>query len=235
MKKGKIKIPSSSLSEIKRIIKGYAHQIEAIGLDQIAKLIKMNRSMVSRNSKFLIQIGIIEGGKTKKCTEIGKNIGRALEHNRLNEIKKGWQKIVQANDFLSNLISTVSMQTNSRMAGDDFIAHILYVADLTKNQFTTAGARALLDMFLEAELLKEIDGQIEVAKPSMETKEQQGNKGIKETTVEEPEDQGPKRHLVSSPTININIQLALPETEKPEVYENLFKALRKYLMDSDAE
>ncbi|MGB3478363.1 MAG: hypothetical protein WBB67_04300 [bacterium] len=234
MKKDKPRVPGSSLSEVKKIIMGYAHQDDAVDLEKIAKLTKVSTTSVSRNNGFLMQIGIIEGGKTKKCTEIGKAIGRALEVNLPNEVKKNWQKIIETSEFLSNLVSTVRMQQNNRMSVDDFLAHVLYAAGVVKNQFTMTGAKTILDILLEAELLNEIDGQLEVAKPATEEVEQPTIE-VEDTGGREHVDQSSKKPLISGPTININIQLELPETEKPEVYENLFKALRKYLMDSDAE
>jgi hypothetical protein len=37
------------------------------------------------------------------------------------------------------------------------------------------------------------------------------------------------------PTIAINLQLQLPETENAAVYENLFKSLRKHLLTPENE
>lgn len=233
MKGAKVKIPSISLPELKKIIKGYSHYDEIADLDQIARLIKMNRTMISANNQFLMQAGIIEGGNKKKCTEIGKKLGRALEHERTDEIKSSWQQIVQGNEFLSNLVSTVRMQKNHTMSEDDFKSHILFAADLSKKKYTMTGARAILDILLEAELLGEVDGSLEVAKPLTDAERKEKVRLSEPITMEKISEGNIERHLHNIPAININIQLTLPESEKAEVYENLFKALRKYLIESN--
>ena len=50
---------------------------------------------------------------------------------------------------------------------------------------------------------------------------------------EEPLDEERTTTQLNIPTIAINIQLQIPETENADVYENLFKALRKHLLNPD--
>lgn len=51
----------------------------------------------------------------------------------------------------------------------------------------------------------------------------------------QPESPLPNSHnmlgINNAPAVNINIQLQVPETDNPEVYERFFKAMREYLFD----
>ena len=50
---------------------------------------------------------------------------------------------------------------------------------------------------------------------------------------QEPLDEKPTTAPPNIPTVAINIQLQIQETENADVYENLFKALRKHLLNPD--
>jgi hypothetical protein len=44
-----------------------------------------------------------------------------------------------------------------------------------------------------------------------------------------------QRKFKTPPTINLNIQITLPVTENEKVYENIFKAIRKNLLDTESQ
>ena len=251
MNQDEIKLPRSSFDEVKKILKGYAHLGENVSLDTIAKLLGMNRSVVSGNNPFLTAIGLLEGSRVKNLTPLGAKLSRAIQHNQEEDTQKYLQEVVQNSEFLSNLISTVRIKGG--MADDDLVKHILYVADLNPTKGNKTGARTIVDLLKASGLVDERDGKI-VVHPDVISGERRkddvslddtlvSRENVEEKDVATPKDAEnlnednsvSKRRTVvttSLPTITINIQLQIPATENATVYENLFKALREQLIEA---
>ena len=58
-----LSLPGSSYEELCKIVKGYSHSGDNASLDDLAKLMGMNKSKISRNNKFLSEVSLIEGGQ----------------------------------------------------------------------------------------------------------------------------------------------------------------------------
>ncbi len=234
-----LSLPASSYDQLTKIIVGYSHGSENMSLDDLAKLVGMGRTRVSANHKFLSALGLIEGGRKKSATSLGKNLGRALEHNQEDDTHSLWQEAIKGNEKMASLITTVSIRDG--MSSDQLLSQILYVAEQKNNKNNRAGARTISDILVVSGLLEDQDGQLKVAKPTVgngnEDSEPPDNspETIPEETYPEhrPLDEKSTTAPPNIPTVAINIQLQIPETENADVYENLFKALRKHLMNPD--
>lgn len=236
------RVPGSSLAELEKIIEAYSTLGSNISLDAVSKLVGVHKTAISRNNPFLTEVGLLEGSNKKNPTSLGLNLGRAIHHEQVNDVKIYWREVITGNEFLSNLISTVRIQKG--MTSDGLSAHVLYAADLSKTSSTNkAGANAIVDILVKSELLHEEGGQFVVSTKSTEVEEITSDK-MPSTEVTPPSvtvepqitpavDEIPANIVSQSiaPTIAINIQLQLPETENPIVYDNLFKSLRKNLLN----
>ena len=240
------KLGRSSFGEVKNIIIGYAHFEHDVKLDALARLLAVNKAIISGNNGFLADMGLIEGGKTKNITPLGRSLGRALEHNREEDIKKHLREVIQGSQFLSDMVSTVRIREG--MIVDDLAAHILYASGQPHTKSNATGARSVVDMLVESGVLTESDGRLrittilkEVEVKTFETPPPGQTTEISQVRLSEPVPAigQSRKQITPSPTIAINIQLHLPETESAAVYEELFKALRKYLLeptiDEDAD
>ena len=238
-------LPSYSYNELTKIIIGYSHQGASATLDSLSQLIGMPRTGISGNSKFLSELGLIEGGQKKSSTTLGINLGRALDHSQDAEIRDAWQEAIRGNEKFANLVTTVRIKDG--MSEDQLSSHILYVSGQKATKSNRTGARTVVDILTTSGLLEQQDGQLQVATPTTEIQEEsdepekldEPNEGsVKDEIVAESptERDTPSKQtdiLPTVPAIAINIQLQLPETENPAVYENLFKALRKHLLNPD--
>lgn len=233
-------LPGSSFEEVQKIMKGYSHAAENASLDALSKLTGLHSTVISRNNKFLNDIGLISGGMKKSATELGNKLGRALDHNQLYDVRKYWAEAIQTNETVSGLITTVRIKGG--MSEKDFSDHILYVSGQKNNKGNKTGARCVVDVLVAAHLLEESDGNLSVAKPveqSIEDSSPQPTvKNDPEPIQSTPSPQNtqpppvvPPIETNNIPQIAINIQLHLPETDNAEVYEKLFKALREQLID----
>jgi hypothetical protein len=225
-------LPGSSYEEIHKIMKGYSHASENASLDGMSKLTGLHHTAISRNNKFLSDIGLITGGMKKTATDLGKHLGRALDHNQTEDCRRYWKEAVQTNEKMSALVTTVRIKDG--MSEKEFTDHILYVSGQKNNSGGKTGARCVVDVLLTAALLEERDGKLLVTTPPVDSKlDSLTHEGLLVNSAGDVPIGEKKEQLVPlfpslanrlvTPQIAINIQLQLPETENAEVYENCFE------------
>lgn len=239
MSSEKVRVPSSSLGELNKIIMGYVDLGKDVGLEALSKRLGMSKPAISGNNPFLTQVGVITGGNRKNPTDLGVLLGRSLEHSQKEDIKKYWQQAIASNEFLSGLVSTVRLKGG--MTEDDLASHVLYAGGLRRTKHSATGANAIVEILKESELLQldPSSGKLQVAKPVSEVSEETPSEGEAPPIAEEggPEITEEQEIRISekvvgvTPTIAINIELKIPPSENPVVYENLFSALRKHLLE----
>ncbi|MGQ4878980.1 hypothetical protein ACOJCM_10475 [Billgrantia sp. LNSP4103-1] len=229
-------LPGSSFEEVQKIIKGYSHAPDNASLDALAKLTGLHKTSISRNNKFLNDVGLITGGMKKSPTELGRRLGRALDHKQASDIEQYWAEAIKTNETVSGLVTTVRIKGG--MSEKDFSDHVLYVSGQKNNAGNKTGARCVVDVLVTAKLLEERDGKLSVATPKdalvvettkepvPEQQQASGQQSSQESNIESIIPPIPR----NVPQIAINIQLHLPETDNAEVYEKLFKALREQLI-----
>ena len=158
MPEEKFRLPLSSYDEIAKIIKGYTHLSEPANLDEVSKLTGLHTTIISRNAGFLTAVGILQPGGKKLPTPEGTELGRALEHQMLDEVRNSWRKIALSNDFLSKILTAISIRNG--MDESTLEAHIAYSAGQPKKTQFMTGARTIVDILRTAELISEQDGKI---------------------------------------------------------------------------
>ena len=239
-------LPGSSFEEVQKILKGYSVAPDQTALDDLARLVGLHRTIISRNNKFLTDIGLIAGGRRKSATDLGKRLGRALDHNQEQDARNYWKEAVQTNEKVSGLVTTVRIKGGIKEK--DFSSHILYVSGQKNTPGNRTGARCVVDVLLAANLLQEENEKLMVSaapekespadtKPAIATPDASAAKKSENVSRTDQDTYPPVASKVPAtsnllPQIAINIQLHLPETENAEVYEKLFKALRENLLSS---
>lgn len=234
-------LPGSSFEEVQKILKGYSHAPDQVQREALSKLTGLHPTIISRNSKFLEDIGLISGGRQKGATDLGRKLGRALDHKQNSDAQRYWKEAVQTNEKVAGLVTTVRIK--SGMNEKDFTGHVLYVSGQVNNSGNRTGARCVVDLLLFAGLLAEEDGKLVVATPEVDDigegngeilGDVSGSQDVFDAPHAASAVERPASRLIpnlgSAPQIAINIQLHLPETENAEVYEKLFKALRENLL-----
>ena len=144
-------LPKISLEGLEKIIIAYSHVPDNPTLDILARLTKMGSAAISRNNKFLMDIGIIAGAADKTVTPLGQKLGHALEYAMGADAQAYWREAVASNAALMALMATEHLQRG--MSEKDLSAHILDVSVHKKHAHTQTGARCLIDILLESGLL----------------------------------------------------------------------------------
>ncbi|BAU37504.1 hypothetical protein APT_00422 [Acetobacter pasteurianus NBRC 101655] len=238
-------LPKISLEGLEKIIIAYSHVPDNPTLDILARLTKMGSAAISRNNKFLMDIGIIAGAADKTVTPLGQKLGHALEYAMGADAQAYWREAISSNSALMALMTTEHLQ--SGMSEKDLSAHILDVSVHKKHAHTQTGARCLIDILLESGLLVQDKDKLAAA-PAKSTEQPEPAVqdhgqifGLQaEDSAPDTKDSTPQAaltgvHLAGQTTMHpelpsIMLNLTLPETEDLTVYEKIFRALRENLL-----
>lgn len=156
-------LPSSSYKELIKIIQGYGRIGTEASLTDVAKLTAIGETVVSGNNKFLIAIGVVKAGKKKTITPAGAELANALEHNLPEEATAKWRAVVNATDFLQNVIAAVRIRKG--MDESSLESHVAYSAGQPRTPAVATGARTVVDILKAAGLLKEEGGNLIATTP----------------------------------------------------------------------
>lgn len=225
------KLPGSSYEELCKIIQAYGQLSKPSSLEAVSKTVKINTTIISRNNAFLFAMGLIEGGKLKSPTIVGKKLARALNYDNSNEISEVWREIVNSNEFLIKMLAAIRIRKTMDTA--TFQGHIAYSAGQSKNTNTMAGAKAIIEIFKIAELITEKDGQLFPTEISIKSSEQQLSEQeiSPRVKVDSEQDQSFGISQVSNDFQNISVSVQIRVDAKPEELDGLGVKIRKLVDD----
>lgn len=154
------KLPGSSYEELIKIIKAYSFGKSgvAVSLDELAQTTGMPKTVISRNNGFLVQTKLISEGTKKAATDLGKQIGKAYELNMAEQIQKCWNQVIDNDEFLSRMISTI--QIKGKLSKTEFVNHIVFSSSTGNSSTARAGAAAIIEIFKIISLVEEQDGNL---------------------------------------------------------------------------
>lgn len=228
----KFGLPGSSYEELTKIIKAYGPFNEPVTLEEVSRLIGMDKTVISRNSSFLIEMGILEAGKKKMLTPNGKNLSQALEHDMPEEIRNEWRRIIRDNEFCSKLISAVKIRNG--MDESTLQSHIAYSAGQPKRPQFMTGAKTVIDIFRASELLREEDGKYVISKDEVTT----SREGQQEEASDENKETASFQETIKvsgdkvvSPASSINVNLDIRVECSLSDLDHLGEKVRKMVDD----
>jgi hypothetical protein len=210
------KLPGSSYEELTKIIKAYASGKEGQPqtLDAIAQSTGMDRTVVSRNNGFLMQMELLSEGNKKTPTPECFALGRAYTLDIQDEVERTWKNLIEENEFLTRMISAIKIRNGMDRIG--LINHILYSAGST-TATAKVGANTVIEIFKAANLVIEEDGKIKtiVGTIANDKLKQDGQK-IEDEKVQIPLLNATKiiSNTGSIVNININIDASVGEIEE---------------------
>ena len=234
-------VPGTSFDEVKKIIQGYASSKDAMSREDVSKKTSIDSASISRNGKFLVDLGLVDGKTKKKATETGRKYARALEHGQEEVAKNLLANMVKESEFLSDLVTTIRIKDG--MGSDEFAAHVLYAADQSSNSHNKTGANTIRDMLVASGLVNDVDGNLKVA-TAVPAEEEEPPKE-EPADINQPENAGAsgkpevKEKVVyrdsggKHPHVTINVTLQIPEVDDPDVYDRFFKAMKTNLFPDD--
>ena len=160
-------LPSSSYKELIKIIRAYGRIGGEAALIDVAKLAVINETKVSGNNKFLIALGIVTAGQKKAITPLGAELAVALEHEMPEEVAAKWRAVVNATEFLQNVVAAVRIRKTMDEASLE--SHVAYSAGQPKTPAVATGARTVVEILATAGVLKEEGGTLTAVAPEPRT------------------------------------------------------------------
>jgi len=242
MANSEFKLPHSSFSELQKLLVAFAKSKTPSSLGDLNKLTGIHKTLISSNNGFLESINAIQGGNSKEATPIGKKLGLAIANNMESEIELNLKSLLLGNDFIESMITALEIKPRS---SEDFQSHLAYSLGKELKGRNKTGAGTLVDLLLVAKLIEEKESVLYAAKnidtpakPQPQIKVNVQNPTVDaSSSMQEAQPDGLGKlqknivgDLGGNVSLNINIQLTIPETENEKVYENFFKAMKKHLL-----
>jgi hypothetical protein len=151
-------LPGSSYKELSKIIAGYSETAGPSAPADVSKLVGVHDTQVSRSNKFLLAIGLIEGGQKKSCTALGLKLGRAIHFNQVEEVASCWKTVFGNTDFLQKIVSSIRIRRG--MEESALASHIAFTSGNAKSGNSMAGAGAIIEILRIAEAVKTDGGTL---------------------------------------------------------------------------
>ncbi len=140
----KISISEQTYETISEIIIAYTLHKDSASIYDIAGNYQINRNAVSRANGFLIDIGVIQGGKGKEkriITEKGERLGRALKYNT-DDVENSWVELIEDSQFFHALLQKLA---NKRVFSlEQMVGAIFQLSDTPYTGNSRTGARAIV-------------------------------------------------------------------------------------------
>ena len=230
MQEETFRLPRSSYEELIKIIQAYASLAKEVSLDEVAQIAAVDTTVVSGNNAFLAALGIIQGGKKKSITPVGKELSLAIQHDLLPEVSRQWRAISTANSFMQKILSAVRIRKG--MDTPTLQAHIAYSAGQPKNALTSTGAATVINILKIAELVREDNDRV---LPSDLAREQPKTPQRAPSSTPLPGDDKlifqTSLDLPGSPPVAVPVQIQLQISCRPEDLDAMGEKLRKLLSD----
>jgi hypothetical protein len=156
-------LPRSSYKELIKIIGAYGKVPENSVPADVSNVIGINESIISSNNGFLKAVGIIQGGKKKNTTSVGRSLASAYEYDNQPDIAGIWRSLIDSNDFLQKLVAAVRIRKG--MDESSLEAHVAYSAGQPKTPQTLTGAGTIVEILKVAGLLKDEGGNLVAVTP----------------------------------------------------------------------
>lgn len=140
----KFRLPASSYDELRKIIVAYSHFKGKATNTDISKRAAINPTIISRNSGFLVETGIVEPGKKKEITSQGDRLAQAIEHGLDDEIQNAWLQIFEEAPLFETVLSAIRIRGG--MDQNTLRSHIAYTAGQKKTPWVMAGTQTVIDI-----------------------------------------------------------------------------------------
>jgi len=152
------KLPQASYEALCRIVQAYAHVGEKTNLASVASILGTDPGQVSRNTGFLVSVGLLEGGRDKGPTTSGMRLARALEFGESDDISTVWREVLNVQTLIQRTIAAIRVRGG--MDANTLQTQIVYTAGADKTPRSMAGGAAVVEMMKVANMIAERDGQL---------------------------------------------------------------------------
>lgn len=245
-------LPGTGYDIISQILQAYILSgggEKPLALEAVASRSGIHITQVSRNTGFLVSVGLLTSGKSKSLTREGARLAIALRNKVDEDISDAWKRVILKSPSLRAVLDMISIRGEiDKDALPGRIASTVGIASSGKH--TVAGLNALIDIFKIAGVLEEAGNNyrlspnalagadVEVAAGDDNNRvirdranNADGLSGTRGTgsSVRQPLDEN------TSPQSNFNLHIHISADSSPEQIDTLFASIAKHLYGRKAE
>ena len=107
----KLRLPYDGYDNIKKIL--YSYYLSGTGpaaLDDVANRAGMHRTVVSRNSGFLIDAGLLTGGNKKQLTEQGRKLAACISNGLEEDEAHEWRSAIRNSSTIAPIVDMIRIR-----------------------------------------------------------------------------------------------------------------------------
>src|SRR5438552_18149998 len=150
-------LPDSPYDTVKKILRAMGKLGGAgtpLTLQQVEGAAGLTTRTVSGNNKFLFATGLItRSGNNFYLTERGAQLALALDYDDTEDAARAWRSVASENEFFRKVLAALDIQGG--MKAEEYAARIAKTAQAPNEPSFMTGARAIVDILLEAGLVAE--------------------------------------------------------------------------------
>ncbi|MGI6296936.1 MAG: hypothetical protein ACOX3G_12750 [Armatimonadota bacterium] len=207
MESQKFELPESTYDILEKILSAYAlNPDKELEIKEIMSFSGLSRNAVSANHKFLVSAGVLVGVYKKRLTDNGKTLALAISNKIKSEVASAWRQII--NDCPQTQAVLKQIKANGSIAQEELPGRVLHALQMPGNTRGTEKSKYLIDIFLQADLIREKGGHYVYT-------------GTKQSTNEE--------HVSPDPSVHFNVQIHIDPNAKPEQIDQIFASMAKHL------
>lgn len=214
-------LPESPYDTVKTILRAMSKHGGAgtpLTLQQIAETAALNMRVVSINNRFLLSTGIVtKSGNSFYLTERGAQLALALDYNDVEDAGRAWRSIAAENEFFKKILGALDIREG--MEREDFALHIARTAGAPNEPAFVRGGDTVVDVLLEAGLVKESESGKLVVTPEYRTlgtapsrKESVGGEQMVGEIAPPSTTEAKGRAIGTAIVVNINVSLGTETT-----------------------
>ena len=256
----KLALPGNGYDVIAKILQAYVLSgggEKALSLDAVASRGGIHPTQVSRNTGFLVSIGLLTGGKSKALTPEGARLAIALRNRVEEDVSAEWKRVCLNTPSLRSILDMISIR--EEVDKDALPGRIASTLGIASSDNARAGINALIEIFKKAEVLEETDGNYRLTPTALAdvdagTAPNAGARGVASgsiagiATAGRPSNTGgsgsgaahaPGVNASSQPNLSIHVHISVDSS--PEQIDAVFSSIAKHLYgketanDSSAE
>jgi hypothetical protein len=216
-------LPGTSYDRLVDVIKSYGHFDTPATPGQVAQILGIDQTEVSRNNGFLVSVAVLEQGRTKQLTETGRRLARALEHEVQEDIFRYWQEVLMPDEFFQRLVAALRIRRG--MDFRTFQTHVAYSAGLSRSARAMTTARAVIELLQAAGLIQELDGQL----VAVQVEEKAGSTTPDEPPRTQPNMPPPDREPLKATLEGVDLQIQVQIQCTADELERLPAQLERFL------
>lgn len=237
-------LPGTGYDILAQTIQGYKLASGLSSATEVAQKAGIsNRTQVSANNKFLLNLGIIEkDGRKKKITPDGEELALALANSAGEEVEEAWKEVFLGTQEIRELLEMINVQQS--IPKEDISGRIASSLGMMKTDKNARKISRLVDLLERAGLIQKDGDSYSLVPDSLENTDSDDS-GSEEASVEKngssqseeseksTSENSRERVNFEHPSLSIAVQIYVDSSATAEQIDHVFSSMAKHLYGRD--